>query len=147
MNFRILYLVFVLVFGYLLFFSWSQENRAKAAAIAAVYRKFAAASRQQPDPLLPKVRLASREGPGVGPSSTVACALDLSVAADPRAEMRATDPKGLVLVAMVPVPAAAPTPSAIVSIRPVVQSSLHLPDARPKANSPRCCESALGSPR
>ena len=36
MNFRILYLVFVLVFGYLLFFSWSQENKEKAAAIAAV---------------------------------------------------------------------------------------------------------------
>ena len=36
MNFRILYLVFVLVFGYLLFFSWSQENKEKAVAVAAV---------------------------------------------------------------------------------------------------------------
>ena len=36
MNFRILYLVFVLVFGYLLFFSWSQENKERAATIAAV---------------------------------------------------------------------------------------------------------------
>ena len=36
MNFRILYLSFVLIFGYLLFFSWSQENKDRAVAVAEV---------------------------------------------------------------------------------------------------------------
>lgn len=36
MNFRILYLAFVLIFGYLLFFSWSQDNKEKAETVAAL---------------------------------------------------------------------------------------------------------------